>query len=63
MDGLLALPYWRCKPYVRPTPDASQVHRKRPGETMDQNRRRKMQKAQRIAKYHEKVLNKVNNFI
>ena len=57
MDSLLALPFWRCQPYVRPNKETPNL--KRSGETLDQNRKRKLQKAIRVAKFHEKVLNKV----
>ena len=59
MNGLLALPYWRCKPYVRPKRDGVQPARKRPAETIEQRNKRKEAKALKVAKFHEKALNKV----
>jgi hypothetical protein len=62
MDGLLELPYWRCKPYVRPANNGDKLPRKRPGETIAQNQQRKLRKAEKVAKYHEKALNKVYTY-
>ena len=59
MEGLLNLPYWVLKPYVRPKPDENRAVRKRRGETLEQNKQKKMHKAKRVAKFHEKVLNQV----
>ena len=57
MEGLLALPYWQLKPYVRPKPVKEM--RKRKTESLEQNKRRKMEKAERVKKYHEKALKEV----
>ena len=66
MDDLLALPFWRLKPYVRPVSntngtDSDKVtnKRKKGTSTLEQNKRRKEQKAERVKKYHQKALNKV----
>ena len=57
MEGLLELPFWRLKPYVRPKP--TRELKKRKTESLEQNKRRKIQKAERVKKFHEKVLNEV----
>ena len=72
MDDLLALPFWRLKPYVRPAvsntngTDSDKVtnKRKKGTSTLEQNKRRKEQKVEQVKKYYQKALNKVflNNF-
>ena len=64
MADLMALPFWRLKPYVRPiigdTVMSDKVKNKRKGtSTLEQNKRRKEQKAERVQKYHQKAMNKV----
>ena len=61
MDGLLELPFWRLKPYVRPKP--TREIKKRKTESLEQNKRRKIQKAERVKKFHEKALNEVFTII
>jgi len=63
MADLMALPFWRLKPYVRPisgdTVMSDKVKNKRKGtSTLEQNKRRKEQKAERVQKYHQKAMNK-----
>ena len=52
-----SLPYWRLKPYVRPVP--LNEPKKRKVESLEQNKRRKLEKAKRVKRFHQKVLNEV----
>ncbi|CBY41425.1 unnamed protein product [Oikopleura dioica] len=57
MDDLLMLPYWRCKPYVRPKPSETTENnsRKRNSGMIEENLKRKKHKEQKKAKYQEKM--------
>ncbi|CAG5089648.1 Oidioi.mRNA.OKI2018_I69.PAR.g12290.t1.cds [Oikopleura dioica] len=57
MDDLLKLPYWRCKPYVRPKPSETteQNSRKRNSGMIEENLKRKKHKEQKKAKFQEKM--------
>ena len=58
MDKLLKLPYWQLKPYVRPPkpPTLEKAPKRKGTSTLEQNKRRKEQKAERVKKYHQKAL-------
>lgn len=60
MDAILNLPYWRCKPYVRPKVQqgSEQVSRKRDSQMIAENDKRKEHKAKKQAKYQEKIADK-----
>ena len=60
MDQLLELPFWRLKPYVRPTQKTTIPKKRKGTSTLEQNKRRKEQKAERVKKYHQKALNQVS---
>ena len=60
MEQLLELPFWRLKPYVRPTQKTTIPKKRKGTSTLEQNKRRKEQKAERVKKYHQKALNQVN---
>lgn len=57
MDDLLKLPYWRCKPYVRPKPSETTENnsRKRNSGMIEENLKRQKHKEQKKAKYQEKM--------
>ena len=57
MDGLLELPFWRLKPYVRPTP--TKEPKKRKAVSLEDSKKRKLEKQNRVKKHHLKALNKV----
>ena len=63
MDKLLELPFWQLKPYVRPKQITERTNlpskRKKGTSTLEQNKKRKEQKAERVKKFHQKALNKV----
>ena len=61
MDDLLKLPYWRCKPYVRPKPSETTENnsRKRNSGMIEENLKRQKHKEQKKAKYQEKMAKEV----